>query len=242
MMGAFCMLYLLLWMADYQPVLVFVVPRKILRAGEFPRCVQYSFDQNDRGGRVDRLKPNAESSPLKRVILNPMSDPLDQQRITDSREYTHTATEEIETDDCKAQYQWQLTSYPTCNLVHEFDLGSVYDHETGKAKLRIIAHGYWRDVWVVREEISNAKRVLKTLRYQHEFHLGNQDRHRRDALAMERLTKSNFVVDIYGYCSNSGAFEYGEGGDVKDAIWPRGESGQNLTQLDKLQIGKLQLD
>jgi hypothetical protein len=56
---------------------------------------------------------------------------------------------------------------------------------------------------------------------------------------MEHLTKSNFVVDIYGYCGNSGLFEYADGGDIKDALFPHGNKTSNITQLDKLRIGKL---
>jgi hypothetical protein len=59
---------------------------------------------------------------------------------------------------------------------------------------------------------------------------------------MERLTKSNFVVDIYGFCGNSGLFEYADGGDIKDALFPHGKKKSNITQLDKLRIGKLAID
>lgn len=60
---------------------------------------------------------------------------------------------------------------------------------------------------------------------------------------MERLTKSNFVVDIYGFCGNSGLFEYADGGDIKDALFPpHGHKKSNITQLDKLRIGKLTRD
>jgi hypothetical protein len=59
---------------------------------------------------------------------------------------------------------------------------------------------------------------------------------------MEHLTKSNFVVDIYGFCGNSGLFEYADGGDIKDALFPHGHKKSNITQLDKLRIGKLTLD
>lgn len=60
---------------------------------------------------------------------------------------------------------------------------------------------------------------------------------------MERLTKSNFVVDIYGMCGNSGLFEFADGGDIKDAIIPKGdEKKKNMTQLEKLHIGKSTLD
>jgi hypothetical protein len=43
------------------------------------------------------------------------------------------------------------------------------------------------------------------------------------------------VVDIYGYCSAAGLFEYSNGGDITNAIWPRNET-MAPTPLRKLQI------
>eukprot|EP00547_Thalassionema_nitzschioides_P014364 CAMPEP_0194239832 /NCGR_PEP_ID=MMETSP0158-20130606/6176_1 /TAXON_ID=33649 /ORGANISM="Thalassionema nitzschioides, Strain L26-B" /LENGTH=232 /DNA_ID=CAMNT_0038974395 /DNA_START=774 /DNA_END=1468 /DNA_ORIENTATION=- len=45
--------------------------------------------------------------------------------------------------------------------------------------------------------------VLKTLRLDREFYDEYYELHRRDALAMERLTYSKFVMDIYGFCGQS---------------------------------------
>lgn len=42
-------------------------------------------------------------------------------------------------------------------------------------------------------------------------------------------------MDIYGYCSAAGLFEYSNGGDITNAIWPQNES-LALTPLRKLQI------
>ena len=110
-------------------------------------------------------------------------------------------------------------------------------------KIQYIAYGYWRDVWKIihstptsvvknitattittttaqvtkkRDEVV----ILKTLRFQHEFTIRNYDRHRRDAMIMEHLTSNQAIVNIFGYCSNSVFSEYGDGGDLVDAIWP----------------------
>lgn len=59
-------------------------------------------------------------------------------------------------------------------------------------------------------------RTIKTLRVDaksKDFDLRNSDRHRRDVVAMEQLTVSPLFVDIYGYCSNAGLFDWGKGGD-----------------------------
>lgn len=72
-------------------------------------------------------------------------------------------------------------------------------------------------------------------RYSHSFEDRNYDRHRRDAVAMERLTSSQYVVDIYGFCGNSASFEFAEGGDLDYALWPKFGTS-TLTMLDKLNI------
>jgi hypothetical protein len=65
--------------------------------------------------------------------------------------------ESYETTDCKAQYSWQMGSYPTCNYLYELDLEDKH--------ARFLANGYWRDVWAVTEEGTGEACVLKTMRY-----------------------------------------------------------------------------
>lgn len=136
-----------------------------------------------------------------------------QMRLLDSNEYEHRMRDEFEDGDCKAQYQWQLESYPTCNLLHEQELGLLV-----KDEVQLLGHGYWRDVWKVIDGDQEVY-VLKTLRYEHDFEDRNYDRHRRDALAMLRMTASPNVINIYSYCGNSGMFEYAPGGDMEEMIW-----------------------
>ena len=89
-----------------------------------------------------------------------------------------------------------------------------------------VGSGLWRDVWKVdpRGEAAmmgteqNKKEddyddveppaVLKAMKQQHPYDFRNNDRHRRDALVMERLSSSKYVVDIYAYCGNSVLSEY----------------------------------
>ena len=54
------------------------------------------------------------------------------------------------------------------------------------------------DAWGYEETV-----VLKTLRIEREFLDEYFELHRRDAMAMERLTFSPYVLDIYGYCGQS---------------------------------------
>lgn len=138
------------------------------RAKVHPRCVRYANDL-DHATDTLFLEPNIEHYPSYREIDRPMSDPETQEGLADSADYRHGRVEEFETKACKAQYPWQLTSFPTCNTVYEFDLTNVFDRETGVAKAKLMANGFWRDVWSVKEEGSGEKRVLKTMRYVHDY-------------------------------------------------------------------------
>ena len=65
----------------------------------------------------------------------------------------------------------------------------------------------------------------------------NFDRMRRDGLVMGELTKSKYVLDIYAFCGTSGLFEYADGGDIEETIWPSDGTESHLSQLDKLHMG-----
>eukprot|EP01082_Thalassiosira_pseudonana_P010726 g9901.t1.1.5e17418a g9901 g9901.t1 contig4:833293-834958(+) len=158
-----------------------------------------------------------------------------------SKKYRIHEREPLETGSCIAKHDWQIGAYPNCNTLHEFELGALsamhgrvmrnnrnVREGDGGEQVRYWAHGYWRDVWLVAKTTRESTRVqeeeeitvLKTLRYTHDFTDRNYDRHRKDALASERLSKSINVVDIYAYCSNSAIFEYGDGGDIDGKLWP----------------------
>lgn len=167
-----------------------------------------------------------------------------QKRLQKSRHYRRGRAEPFETQECKAQYEWQLALRPTCNEVHQIDINDLRANTESEEKARILASGYWRDTWVVRDHVQR-ETALKTMRYEHGFEERNFDRHRRDALASERLSSSDGVVDIFSFCGNTGTYEFISGGDINDAIWPLEDSNSNstvssrpLTKLQKLDIGK----
>lgn len=140
---------------------------------------------------------------------------------------------------CQQMHEWQGTHNPNCNVVHEASFGFVhplgwnsdeveedFDYyqadEDGtlfsdlQEQVRLGAGGAFRWVWMIRE-YDGTRRALKTLRIDSntkKFDLRNFDRHRRDAVAMDQLTKSNLIVDMYGFCTNTGLFDWGEGGDL----------------------------
>ena len=104
---------------------------------------------------------------------------------------------------CIPYASWQKTHRPSCNFIHE----------THMAESELLTSGSYRHVWKIRE-YDGTNRVLKTLLYQRDFDSSNFDRHRRDAVALEQLSASPHVVNIYGYCSNSALVDYTSDGDL----------------------------
>jgi hypothetical protein len=206
----------------------------------FPRTIIYA-QNGTAGGVYQRAKLDAEIDwvPPKRTVTD-MGDAKARKRITkqDDLELDH-----VENEECKLRYEWQKTSFPTCNSVHEFDATnpwSTYGNRYHKL-YRIVGNGYWRDVWIVKYDHGDDKAVFKTMRYEHDYTARNFDRMRRDGVAMERLTESPFIIDIYSFCGTSSLSEYGDGGDIPDALWPSGEDPP-LSQIEKLRIGKCLYD
>ena len=89
----------------------------------------------------------------------------------------------------------------------------------GEVSLEFLGQGWFRAAWEVHAEHipeydydedawgHEETVVLKTLRIEREFLDEYYELHRRDALAMERLTFSPYVLDIYGYCGQSAVNE-----------------------------------
>jgi serine/threonine protein kinase len=117
--------------------------------------------------------------------------------VTSSSSSSDFTTER--TDGCLPMSEWQVKSFPNCNSFHETDFGrSVRDGE-----LSVLGRGWFRTTWQYGPPGAPIPLVLKTLRMEREFLPEYYELHRRDATAMERLTWSEFVVDIYGYCAQS---------------------------------------
>jgi serine/threonine protein kinase len=152
----------------------------------------------------------------------------------DSEDYRHGYPDKFEDGDCVAQYDWQTSSFPTSNLLMEIDMTDLGLNAKGEDSLRLIANGFWRDVWRVRDQHSFV--VLKTIRYEHDYEERNYDRHRRDAVAMERLTGSPYVMDIYAFTANSGLNEFADGGTIEDEIWYQDDDGEDWSPSQRLVI------
>lgn len=135
--------------------------------------------------------------------------------------YTNTTKKrrdiELLSNDCEYQ-SWQTTSFPTCNSLHELDFSQLIHFTSYNSQQPgYVASGYWRDVFVIADAAPSpaihnknnsndntvATVVLKMMTTQHDVTHRNWDRHRRDALTMERLTSHDNIIRPYAYCSNT---------------------------------------
>ncbi|GKY96180.1 hypothetical protein MPSEU_000577800 [Mayamaea pseudoterrestris] len=107
---------------------------------------------------------------------------------------------------------WQTRSYTTLDI-HEIDLTSILFgkhlvHSSPSPEPGYLSAGLWRSVWVVYPRDAKTPTVLKMMKPEHPVDDRNMDRHRRDAIVMERLTSNHFVASIYAHVGYSVLTEY----------------------------------
>ena len=124
----------------------------------------------------------------------------------------HWALDDDEVLDPKCRRpEWWSGYYPTCNNFHQYDLAVKYDEDVRGAEYHeydsaYIAHGYFREVWLIENhgyEGPDETLALKLFRYKHNMDFKQLETIRRDALVMERLTASPRIVNMYGHCAFS---------------------------------------
>ena len=123
-------------------------------------------------------------------------------------------------DICIPLADWQTKSFVNCNSIHEIDMvfgtsmsgvninqgfrnQTTIQPMTTATQLDFLGQGWFRSTWKLQDTYDYNSLVLKTLRIEREFLDEYYDLHRRDAVAMERLTHSPFVMNVFGYCGQS---------------------------------------
>ncbi|KAL7581465.1 hypothetical protein ACA910_022040 [Epithemia clementina (nom. ined.)] len=130
------------------------------------------------------------------------SDP----RVRDSMERRYP----LDDGECIPMKEWQTSFHPSCNDIHALGLERLGDATTPAQFHLFGTKGYWRNAWKV-DALSNDTVVLKTLKFKHNFEEAHFEHDRIDAVAMERLTASKHVINIFGFCGHSVVTEYANG-------------------------------
>jgi len=204
-----------------------------------PRAVGHYFHVDGSLLGTQRLDPYLVRRQKEKSVYVEEGQLERQFHLHNSRSYRNRQPDEIP-EGCSPQYDWQMTSYPSCNQIMEMDMTQPFvtgwdgiSHEA----TRVVNNGYWRDVWGVKE-FDGSRVAAKTMRYEHEFEARNYDRHRKDALASERLTSSPYVANIYSFCGNTGIFDFANEGDIDSLIWNEDEKDDEyaMPSLQKLEL------
>jgi hypothetical protein len=131
---------------------------------------------------------------LNRMDLDPTSPKYDHD---DEADYT----------ECRPP-NWKKLYFPTCNSFHEIDMTRGYDRSlTSKVDKNydsyVFSQGFYRDAWLVENVERKEATVLKTLRFKHDYTPKSFSNVQRDAIVMERLSFSQYVVNMFGHCATS---------------------------------------
>jgi len=119
--------------------------------------------------------------------------------------------------DCVPMQKWQETSFPNCNLFHELDyLGNSIADE-----FEFYTNGGYNQIfrlWLNEEDKKEDPVVIKILHWGTAYTDRNYDRVRRDGLILERLTRSTYVLDSYGFCGFEVLTPYAGGGTFSNRM------------------------
>ena len=144
-------------------------------------------------------------------------------------------------DQCRPMADWQSTFYPTCNEFHAHDAS---DALVERDLWLLSKKGYWRYAWEMVEGRGtkwtdkswnkyphDSSIVLRTFKLEHDYEEGYFENNRVDAIAMERLTKSPYVINMYGFCGMSVVTEFA-GQQISRVV-------DKKKPLEKLELAKM---
>ena len=179
----------------------------ILSRSNFQRSINVKDDDSDQGTlNVEKGKHDEDDD------KNDDDDGEKKEKGSKKKRshYTKYADDDTTRDDsCRRTEFHQLVS-PNCNYVHEIDFFSKLYTDTfpyQEPTAVTFSHGFYRDAWslIAPAYTPTSKEdqysVMKTFSMKHPFGPNAYENSRKDALIMERLTKSPRIIDIYAHCA-----------------------------------------
>ena len=133
----------------------------------------------------------------------------------DSYHYPKSSYQAV--SECVPMHAWQTQLFITCNTIHETGLSNILDQDH-QEQVRQVGNGYFRDVYKILDYGGNPPIALKTARFRRQYDRKMFEKHRMDAMVMDRMTSSHHIMDIYGHCGVTGLFSFADGGDLMDRI------------------------
>ena len=127
--------------------------------------------------------------------------------------------ENADNRQCFPMGLWQTANYQTCNTLHEMEKANH-----NEMFMRFINCGESRCTFLFQDNTERTV-VFKTLKLREDpkkpTHFGGRGAYRRaikDSLALEKLTSSPYIVDIYASCALGQIQEYSAGGNIHDLL------------------------
>jgi hypothetical protein len=121
------------------------------------------------------------------------------------RYYRH---ESDDGSECVSMHPWQESSFPVCNNIHEMDFFNKY---RPGGSIEHITYGGFNDLYHYKERFlytdergergGRQSLAVKILKYEKNYTEHKFGVVRQDSVTLERLSKSPYVYDIYGYCA-----------------------------------------
>lgn len=133
-------------------------------------------------------------------------------------------------DMCQPMHEWQTHSYEKCNPLHELDIKA----ETTRGVFRLVSCGGSRCAFHITDT-DGMSLALKKGKFRHPAEPSASST--QDGMAMERLSKSPYVLNTYGYCGDTQILEFATGGNIHDLVHrARKEGKDDMPSIDKLRI------
>jgi hypothetical protein len=130
--------------------------------------------------------------------------------LADPSEIDSQNTSDSEHVDC----EYNKHAHPTCNEFHTMDFQEMLP---GNQASILSNKGSFRTAWEFHESLSNSTgisttntMVLKTLRPEHAYKEEYFNFQQVDAIVMEKLTASPYIIDMYSYCGMSVLTDFAE--------------------------------
>jgi len=139
--------------------------------------------------------------------------------------------------ECVPMQKWQTDFHPSCNEMHGLGMSGLGHEEADDYFHLFGTGGFWRHAWRVdvlggRKHLNDRESVvLKTLKLDHNFEDAHFEHDRIDAVAMERLTSSPHVINVFGFCGHSVLTEFADGKRV----------GQLADKAKKVPLSRLKI-
>jgi len=197
-----------------------------------------------------------------KVLHRERRDLLEDTDADISETYEHTP--ELQQPQKCARNNWAWTAKSACNNFHETPFPYHYHYYQNEQQNEqqapgLLAHGYnasyinsghYRETFLFQSQHThllaqaqaqtrNAAFVYKTLRMYHDFDYYSLSKAVKEAVAMEALSSSAHIVDIYGYCGTSLQAEALT--EFKSTLVPeRGQDDYDYGRIEQRDLDKLQ--